>query len=199
MLKHSFCSDPRDKVYALSALEPLSESAKAELGIAPLRVDYTLTLPDLVLSILEDRFVSLPPESNPRRRYREFFLCLGFKYGAADKVMEWTTEDAWPKEPPSFIQLLDTLNFEYEHCRTVARLALDRSRTTVQPYARRWEQISDAIFGQFERLTREREHWSIAKGRWDVGEFLGVAKYPISPSHGEDRYWYLVGKHLARQ
>jgi hypothetical protein len=87
MFKHSFCYDARDKVYALQSLEALSNSTEAELGIKPLTVDYERTIPELVLSILEDRFVNLPPESNFRSGYRKLLLRVGFNDNTVDVIL----------------------------------------------------------------------------------------------------------------
>lgn len=201
MFKHSFCYDPRDKVYALQPLEALSKSAEAELGIKPLTVDYERTVPKLLLSVLEDRFINLPPESNFRSGYRKLLLRMGFNDKTVDVILRWTTEDPWPQRPPHNLgSLLDTLDFDYEHCRKVADLALEKSRIADQPYARRWQQVSETIFVEFEMVSSERNFWKIVKRRWDAGEVVVLGRlktWSLTPN--ENMYWHLIGEHLTQQ
>jgi hypothetical protein len=142
-----------------------------------------LSLSELVLSILEDRFVNLPPKSNSCRRYRKLLLRVGFNDSTADKFIKCTTGAPWPGEVPSFVQLLETLEFEYEDCRKVADLALEKSYRVGQPYARRWEQVSVDILAQFGKLTTQRELWNSVKRQWDAGEVVVLGEsYALAPS-----------------
>lgn len=200
MFRHTFCSDPRVKVYALQSLEQLTEPAKTELGFKPLTVDYRRWCYELTLSILQVRFVDLPPESSSRSKYRKLFLRMGFNDTTAGKFLEWTTADSWPRRPPPFWQLLDTLDFDYDHCRKVADLAREQSRRSDQPYARRWEQVSEAVLAEFAYLAKQREFWASVKRRWDAGEVVVLGKSSgCGLSLNEDAYWHLVGKHLEKQ
>jgi hypothetical protein len=188
-------------VYALQSLEALSNSAEAELGIKPLTVDYERTVPELVLSVLEDRFINLPPESNFRSGYRKLLLRVGFNNKTVDVILRWTTEDPWPQRPPDNLGcLLDTLDFDYEHCRKVADLALEKSRIADQPYARRWQQVSETIFVEFEMVSSGRNFWKIVKRRWDAGEVVVLGRLKTrSLRPNEDMYWHLIGEHLTQQ
>lgn len=190
VFKHSFCHDRRDKVYALHALEKRDDDWSK-----PIRIDYTLSLPQLVLSLLEDRYINRPRESEWRRRFKSLILRVGVSDKTAEGFVESLSDSDWGMPPLG--NLFETLDFQLEDCHTVAKLAQEKSRETVDTQARRYKRISDTIIDRFREFAKEEDGWIGSKARWDEGEMAGWYSPNPRLSWGEDNLWRFHIKHLV--
>lgn len=195
IFKHSFCYDRRDKVYALHSLEDLSKTHRSS---KPVKVDYTLSLPELVLSLLEDRYVHLPPETSERRRLKGVLSRLGVSDKTADSALETLSTFEPNKGVPRLDHLLETLDFKLEDCHTLAKLALEKCHEAQEPYARRYKRISETIISQFKDVAREKKIWDEQKARWDAGKGINLTVTHAPPSFNEDKFWHVHAKHVVQ-
>lgn len=188
--KHSFCQDRRDRIYALHALEDRAECYHAlDTWIPPpVRVDYTISLPELVLSLLGDRYVNQPPGSATRRRLERLLLRLGLSEAAIEKFMSITSFSEW--SIPDLDHLFDELDFRPDECHTLSRLALERSQNADDRRARRYRLVSDNIVNQFKGFSKTVLEWEAKKKkkkpRWAAGNDLGFHTGIHPPSEDED-------------
>lgn len=193
IFKHSFCKDKRDKVYALHSLENNSKRVHK-----PVRVDYTISLPELVLSLLEDRYINLPAQADKHKGVKNALQ----RFGISGKYVESAIEGFSTFDPrnqvPNLRDLFETLDFKLEDCETVARLALERGHDADELRARRYKRVSESVINQYKNVAEDAQLWAEQKLRWDAGKRLDYWMTHPPPSFNEDKFWHLHVKHIAQ-
>ena len=118
----TLCSDPHDKIYALLSLENTLSSKK------PIPVDYSQSMPELVISVVELRYIYDKDEDQ----------CLG-------PLQEPTGNR---QSTRSMIESIDLTQVQYEEM--VQLVQLPRQRVS-GVYQVRWGRIGEDIASQMER------------------------------------------------
>lgn len=192
IFKHSFCKDKRDKVFALHALERPKTSHK------PVKVDYTLSLPEVVLALLEDRYVNLPVRPDRHKKVKSALQRFGISGKTVESAIEGFSAIDPSKGVPNLQHLLETLNFKLEDCQKVAKLAIEKSHEADEPQARRYKRVSEAIIGQYKKAAEDAQTWAEQKARWDAGKRLDLTMTHAPPSFNEDKFWHVHAKHIKQ-
>lgn len=139
------------------------------------------------MSLLRDRYVNLPLESNKHEKIKSLLLCLGISDKAAYSSIKRLSAFQPNKDVSRLVHLFETIDFKLEDCHTVARLALGQSPEAVEPHARRYRCIGEKIIDQFKVVVNEDEMWEEQKARWDAGKPINRMVTHAPPYHSEDK------------
>lgn len=139
----TLCLDPRDKMYALLAIEGRITTKK------PMKVDYRRSLPQLVIDLYESQYV-----------YREPSKATG-AYVPGILGISRTTK---PPRIPEAREVIESLALNDEECQEISQLAEQRRESGGDAYRKRWQRVEQEMLAAMETVAYAR---NFGQRLWD--------------------------------
>lgn len=188
--KNTFCYDLRDKVYAVRSLEKLQDLGDGQ-KMAPIPVDYRISLPGLLIMLYEERYVLVGRAARTATSAGLRQSTPRDSFFARSKVVLKSLVIG--TKVPDASGVIDSLDLDSAQCKAAAELATQR----VERYgphdpevARRYEKVTKAIWDAYGKMIRERE----------FNDLLLQGKAMIThmpPSVDQKLYW--LGRQKAQE